>query len=814
MSRDARSSTTPEHAGHGAVLSLAFCAGVILLYRLTLWPPWFLLSGILLFSLLYLGLRSRTPLAASLVLIPLGLAIGLLWASWQAGDRLQTRLPSALEQQELSVEGYLCSLPSPGSFDSLRFDFCVIGYPGLDNRFRATALPDLLRLSWYGRDGQSLPGTRLRLTVVLKRPHGHLNIAGFRYEDWLFRHGFRATGSVRDVALAGNIQCGAECRYREWHLAVAQWVRSAFAGAERFPLIASLLIGDRGFLTDQHWQTLKATGTIHLVAISGLHLGLVAVLISVLVRSLLLLLPPGVIGQGRARSIVFGAMVAGCLCYALLAGFSVPTRRALIMVTVAGWSLLRARQVGVWRPYVLALTLVLFLDPFAPLDQGFWLSFGAVGVLLTVFAGRVRPPGWLGGLLIAQLAVFVGLWPLLTAQGQSQPMVGFVANLVAIPWVALVVMPLLLAGTLLTLLSGGFLLPLVRDGFDGALGLLWWWLEKVQAIALPALPELSLPVSGLVAILVLLVLRFPGTAFRTVTALVLLCWGVLLFVIAEDSGNPLAAVPEVRVWDVGQGLSVLVRADNRVLIYDTGPGVEGVYSAVESVLIPGLGALGIQRVDDLVISHADSDHASGLSALVERFPVTRVVSGEPAAVDEHGLLPLPVEPCPSGRQAWGPLVLEFWQSAGAASGNDASCVLRIIHLESGTDVLLPGDISREVELEMLAAPDGPWPGLAEGPRILLAPHHGSKTSSSPGWITALRPDRVIYTAGYRHRYGHPHPDVTRRYRERQVPALNTACSGEIIIRLAPGGPEIHEQRASAPFWISGPGLARDQCGIP
>ncbi|MBC7183391.1 MAG: ComEC family competence protein, partial [Marinobacter sp.] len=341
------------------------------------------------------------------------------------------------EGQELSVSGYLCDVPSTGSFNSLRFSFCVTRWHNLSADAEGARLPDLLRLSWYGHAGEALPGSRLRLDVVLKRPHGTLNPYGFRYENWLFRKGYRATGSVRGVQPAPAVECSLHCQYRQLHLSLKNWVEERFGNTEHFALISSLLIGHRGAMTQQHWDVLKATGTIHLIAISGLHLGLVALGAGFLCRRLLLAMPARRLSERQARLIVFLVVLACCLVYALAAGFTVPTRRALIMVIVAGWMLLLARQSPVWLPFLTALAVVLLLDPFAPLDQGFWLSFTAVAVLIAVFSARLAGAGWLGSLLVAQVSVFAGLWPVLEVFGQGQPLAGLLANLIAIPWVSL-----------------------------------------------------------------------------------------------------------------------------------------------------------------------------------------------------------------------------------------------------------------------------------------------------------------------------------------------------------------------------------------
>lgn len=740
--------------------------------------------------------------------------LGMGWAAWNADQRLSEQLPLALEGQRLSVSGYVCDVPAPGSFRSLRFSFCVTRWQDLPQDLgEHPQLPQLLRLAWYGVGEESLPAHRLELELVLKRPHGALNDQGFRYEDWLFRKGYRATGSVRAATPDALVVCGFHCQYHEAHNQLTQWVERRFAAAEHFPLIASLLVGYRGHMSLSHWQVLQATGTVHLVAISGLHLGLVALGAGVLVRWLLLALPLSLVGETAQRRILFAVVMLCCLAYALAAGFTVPTRRALLMVMVGGWSLLLARQVSAWYSLTLALGVIVFLDPFAPLDQGFWLSFGAVAVLICAFSGSHGSSGWLKTLVVAQCAVFAGLWPVLETFGQAQPLVGALANLLAIPWLSLVVMPVLIVGGLLAA-ALPFLSGTVSQVFDAVLAGLWWMLAALAELQVPNIDAGVIEIT-LLASLVLLLVWVPLLVCRLTCVLAILVW--LGFAQLErQPGNPAVVETEIRVWDVGQGLALMVRHGDKVLVYDTGPAVPGVFSAVESVLLPDLKALGIRRIDTLVISHADSDHAGGLALLAKSVAIAQVVTGEVAAVrrklGEAGAFP--VAGCRTSSEVMGDLRISYWQAAGSGSGNDASCVVRVQHRPSDTEWILPGDITSAVEAGYLEHLRGEAPMAVGGKRVVLAPHHGSNTSSSRPWVAGLRPDIVVYSAGYRHRFGHPHPAVVARYRAVDALALNTACSGMLVFTVVGNQLTVKEKRHTSPFWIGEVGQAREQCKIP
>ncbi|WP_292046946.1 DNA internalization-related competence protein ComEC/Rec2 [Marinobacter sp.] len=786
---------------------VGFACGVILLYSLAVLPPLHWLMSATLIPFVAIRLVRPPPFRAVAVLLAGGIA-GLAWAAMQADGRQQSVLPPALEGQTLDVSGYLCDVPSEGSFGSVRFGFCVTQWhlPEGGNTYPSDELPDQLRLAWYGDDVTNTPGHRLTLTVVLKRPHGAVNPTGFRYESWLYRKGFGATGTVRELSRADHLECPLRCRYHRWRGELVDATSDRLSDARHFPLITSLMMGYRGHMQPEHWDVLKATGTIHLVAISGLHLGLIAAGAGFLCRRLLLCLPERRVSPTRLRLLVFLVVASASVGYALVAGFSVPTRRALIMVIIAGWVLVGARQTGVFTGLLTALVLVLLSDSFSPLDQGFWLSFGAVTVLVMLFALRVGRVGWLAGLLLAQMAVFAGLWPILSSLGQSQPVIGLVANLFAIPWVSLVVMPLLALGasTLVFLPAGD---ALVISMLDGVFGVLWQglsWLANVD-IVLTAPGPLQIVGFSLVVLMALVV---PFGGYRKVSACVVLLWIAVFVFRGNEMGQPNETVahPELWVWDVGQGLSVMLREQDQVLVYDTGPALEGIYSSVESVLIPNLSALGVRRIDTLVISHGDGDHAGGLPLLFDRFEVGRVITGETGRV--AGKLPegVNVEPC-SGQVdvRMGELELAFWRSPGRVEGNDASCVLTVSSTVPSVEVVLPGDITRRVEEAFMARADT-LGNDADHYRVVLAPHHGSKTSSSKSWVARMVPDLALFSAGYRHRFGHPHADVVERYRSVGSDIVNTATSGAIRLVLEPGGVLTTKARAGAPFWIRKPEL--------
>ena len=770
----------------------AFACGVIILYSGLFTPPRALLVSVFAMTLLaaLLPWRRIAPYR-ELVLAGLCLAVGLAWAALASQTRLDDRLLPGLEGAPLTVTGHLCDAPSPGAWDSVRFSLC------LDDS-RPQGVPGRLRLSWYGDDATLALPSPMTVTAVLKRPHGAVNPGGFRYETWLFRQGYGATGSVREVAAAPDESCWLPCRYHRWRQGMVLAGRNALGQMEHTGLALSLLLGYRGDLTNRHWQVLEATGTIHLVAISGLHLGLVATLAAVTLRWVALRLPRRKPSPRRLRTALWLGVAVVALGYALLAGFTVPTRRALVMVVVAGWLLLAGRLSTPWHGWLLALGAVLLLDPLSPLDQGFWLSFCAVAMLILVFSRRHGQPGTLRALVIAQAAVFAGLWPVLALLDQGAAWAGLLANIVAIPLLSVVVMPVLIVGGLALLLTAGHAGVWVGAVFDGVLGALWWALETLANVGLP-MGRVSVFLAVAAACTVLAALWVPDRRFRWASGTIV---GLMLAGAGVPQGNQWQNVPQLWVWDVGQGLSVLLRHQGEALVYDSGPESASGYNAVSEVLIPSFPRIGLRSVDTLVVSHGDQDHAGGLSHLFRHYAPENIVSGEPGRLQEatgsrtvaacHRHDPITV----------GEVEVAFWQALPESTddANDRSCVMLIRYRSQ--QILLPGDISESTEQAMLAE----WPAVTEGgyDLTLIAPHHGSKTSSGQPFVARLAPQTVIFTAGYRHRYGHPHPDVVARYRAVGSDLFNTATSGALKLDMLPGGMDVVRWRDGAPFWIRGP----------
>lgn len=744
--------------------SLAYLFGVVLLYRVAELPSAALsLSLLSLPPLLLLHPRLRRWALPALLFV-----VGFNWAALDASQRLQPRLPAEAEGAPLEVSGVIDSLPQRDG-RILRFVFAAEAASLLDGT--AVVVPERLRISWYDEPPQPVrPGQRWHLRVKLKRPWSMRNPGGFDYERWLFAEGIGATGYVRSRGdnrlLDGDIGGYRVARLRQ---SLQQAIQEKLDGHAMRGMVTALAIGERSAISDEQWQVLMATGTNHLVAISGLHVGLVAGLLFALLRwgwrrcpRCCLLLP-------APRAAALGAM-GFALVYAALAGFSIPTQRALIMLAVVLGGVWLQRPLQRLRVLLLAVIVVVTLDPVSVLAAGFWLSFAAVAWILYGMGGRVAEQGvwWRWGRV--QLLVAIGLLPLLLLFFQQGSLSAPLANILAVPWVSLLVVPLTLLGTLIVpwLPSvGGGLLHLAAMLLDW----LWPYLQWLDGLV----PVLPLAASGWTlcfAVPGLLWLLAPkGWPLRPAGLLLLLP----LFV--GQGSAPAPGNAAVTLLDVGQGLSAVVQTHNHVLVFDTGPRYPSGFNTGDAAVIPFLRQSGVRRIDTLMISHGGNDHSGGARALLDVYRAERVLGG--LSSQEAGFA---VEPCRRGQQwRWDGVafrVLHPPQGALSAAENDRSCVLAIS--AGGERLLLTADIEAAAEASLLNSDETLQADL------LVAPHHGSKTSSTRAFVDAVGAGTVIFSVGYRNRYRFPHTEVVERYRHSGASLYRTDRGGALSFMLGKG----------------------------
>ncbi|MEH6466163.1 MAG: DNA internalization-related competence protein ComEC/Rec2, partial [Porticoccus sp.] len=667
-------------------------------------PETYWLVGIFAACILLHGLRLKL-----LAFLGWGILYGVCWGQYM----LSHQLPEELSPSDFLVTGEVVGLPVNDG-RRVRFDF------RLRNDDKPHAIKTL-RLSWYYHDAILIPGQVWQLRVRLRRPRGTVNPGGFDYQAWLIRQGISATGYVRDTAENRIISHHSSVNSLRFQL--RETIQSLPTDDGAKALILALTLGDRSLISPQLWDRLALSGVVHLVVISGLHIGLVAFLSYSLGALLAKLL--GLFGRPfTARYWGSVLSLGSVVLYSAMAGFSLPTQRALIMAVVAIVVLLLNRHVNRGLAFGIALSGVAMVDPLAIFGAGFWLSFGAVAGLLWLVPVAPRTSHWQTFLNIQWLVFVVLLLPLMICYlpvAWLSPLV----NLVAIPWISFLVVPLCLLAAISFLMSA-----------FSVSGWLWsvagWQLEMfikmIEAVpSLDFLPRYSpWPLTGsiiytliLVISLVLLPRGIPGKY---------LCVPLALSLLMLPSNQPHPLI--VTVLDVGQGLSVVVQTRYHTLVYDTGASFDKGFSTGSAVVAPFLRRQGGSELDMLVVSHSDNDHAGGTAGLLGQFSPLQLRVGEYLELGE-----ISSEYCRSGESwVWDGVTFSFLHPGKQveSSNNNRSCVLQIQY--AGQSILLPGDIEAVVEPRLLSNPHLDTPVT-----LLIAPHHGSKTSSSSNFVERLNP---------------------------------------------------------------------------
>ena len=673
--------------------------------------------------------------------------------------RLSDRLDPGLDGVELAVSGEVASLPV------IQGDYLSFRFRPSPRQAQLGGLPGELAVRWFEDFPEIATGERWRLRIRLRIPKGLVNFQVFDRERQWFADGIGGLATVipgENRRLAAPPPSGP----REWRYSIREAVRSALPPGPGRAVALSLAIADRGEFSPEQWQLFRQTGTGHLLAISGLHVGLAAIAGFWITRVLLWVSIRWSFPGRLALSLSCLGSFAAAATYGVMAGFPVSTLRALAMLGLGLYAIASRRSQSPLRIWVMAALLVLCLDPLALIRPGFWLSFGAVLALIMMFAARSRRAGYARSILIAQLAILAIMPPITAFWFQSSSWLGFPANLLAIPWVSLVTVPLVLPGTVVTWLSGSSqLLSLASLSAE--------WILEILAFLRDAAgggdwvtPSLTVFTAVLGALGGSLLLLPRGIGARWMGAcLLLLCF------LPRDSGLANGDF-EVQTLDVGQGLAVIVRTRQHVLLYDTGPGDGRSWSLAERVLVPALNKRGRVAPDLIVASHADLDHAGGLADLRRQYPQAAVWLNRPADGE-------PRISCEDSR-AW------RWDSVDFRvlhptrwlpySGNDSSCVILI---ENGEHrALLTGDISSTVESRLLAR-------LPQADMITV-PHHGSSSSSGKRFVETVRPGLAVASVSHDNRVGFPRPEVTRRYDSAGSPVVSTSDCGAVLARFSPG----------------------------
>ena len=721
-------------------------------------------------------------------IVIVGVVLGFLWALGHAYLKLYPALDKSLEGIDLEVTGKIVSIPSMQG-RSTRFEFLIFTANKTNNNEKVV-VPSKVRLNWFGKAPDLQLGEQWQLRVRLKRPWGYVNPGSFDYEKWLFEHEIRATGYVR---VKGNVKrikptsiSNPMHFFRAW---LNKRLQLASAGTNT-PVIKALALGERGEINPQHWKVLTGTGTNHLLAISGLHVGLVSGLVYMLVLQLWKLSEFLCLRIAAQRVAALAGIVAGVM-YAMLAGFSIPTQRAMIMATIVLMAVYFGKSLRPWSILSIALFIVLIWDPLSVLAPGFWLSFLAVALIIFTIAGKHTKQSWLLRLGRMQWILALGLLPVTLVFFQQAALISPIANFFAVPWISFIVVPMVLFGSGMLTISDS-LGSWVLLGANYSIDVFWWVLNYLHQLPYVKWSH-STPAWTLfpAAFGVVLLLSPKGWPSKTISLILL---SPLVFAqstaVKED---------ELRftVLDVGQGLATVLESEQYVLVYDTGPIYSPSFNAGESVVVPYLRERGIEKIDMLIISHADNDHAGGVDSILAHMQVDRLVSSTPHEFKHDRL-----SPCREGI-TWERNGVQFRflhpnQDIHRLSKNNRSCVLRVTH--SAGSVLMTGDIERSTERNLLEN----QADLLDTD-VLVVPHHGSNSSSAIAFIQATSPEYAIFAAGYRNSYRFPNKKVVSRYEEFGTTLVNTASEGMVTftfsnrhgVQLQPGYRDVHRR-----FWHS------------
>jgi competence protein ComEC len=800
------------------LFAACFALGVWLLQQQASLPAfgWAWLLPVFLLALLVPTRPLALRIARTLFLAAFAMGLGFYHAAWQAEQRLAVTLPDKWQGRDIDVIGVVADLPR--KFEQgqhFGFDVEKVLTP-------QASVPEHIYLSTYYSRKTVPPvlhaGERWKLTLRLKQPHGSSNPHGFDFELWALENNVRAVGYVNSKAhnkrldrLAG----GFNYRIQHWR----EWVRDRFdatlSAAPYAGVLTALAIGDQSSIPQEQWQVFTRTGVNHLMSISGLHITMLSGLAFALAywlwrRSvrLTLLLP------ARKAAALFALLVA--LGYALLSGFAVPAQRTVYMVAAVAVALLLNRNFSLGQILSIALLGVLIPDPWSIMSPGFWLSFGAVALILYVTAYRLKPSHWLrkgDGEAVGhpsayplrvlveygrvQWAMTIGLIPMLLALFQQVSLVSPIANAFAIPLVSLVVVPLTLLGAVLPTYFSGAPLWLAHTVMAWTMALLEWLNSLPQAVWTQHAPQAwSIAVGMLGAVVVLLPRGFPAR------------WlGFILMLPMFLNTPPAPAEGSLRliIFDVGQGLAVAAQTRHHALLYDAGPDFSGGADSGNRILIPALRASGISKLDGLILTHDDTDHTGGAASVMQAMPIGWLSSSLP---DGHPLLQqTTLSPTPSPASGIGELKRcmdgQSWQWDGVQfeilhpdagsyaltkiSDNNRGCVLRIS--TANQHILLTADIEKTSEMELLKEHRDELPAA-----LLVVPHHGSKTSSTNEFVAAVRPDYAVFTAGYRNRFGHPKRKIVRRYADSGAALLRSDEDGAILVEMNAGGLQVERYR--------------------
>ncbi len=813
---------------------LSFFLGAILSLFIPIVPEFSLLFLILAFCALLFFIKNFRPVAL--------LLFGACWILI-AANQYQSKLAEnnivleTLQKKTPVIRGAVANIVHEKP-NSNRFNFLVSHWQGSKLR-----TPFIVRLNWKVPKKKLRQGQQWQLAVKLKPAHGLANVGGFNYQVWLRHKGIVAAGyvkadtlkTIKNYGVVNNILIAEDVSWRQ-----LLYQKFALLVAEK-PLGALLLalgFGERGELTKEQWQVLSATATIHLIAISGLHIGIIAFFSLIVTRAILKILPLGAILSHEQSirlmrtNIKYLPIIVSCFMawyYAYLAGYAIPTLRALVMLFMFWLLKITATNVSLIRWLLLTVLVVLLFWPLSLLSASFWLSMSALSIIfatssrflnkvnlpseknsenkssdaanaliqLPLLQQSINPPwgkyklkfyNWCKALIVIQLALTACMLPIAASLNYQLPLLAFFANIIAVPLMSMTTIPLTLLAVI-TLPIGELLSQFILALAHSSLAFIWLWLSYVAEIdwAQISISNMALELLALVVIGVFSILYFHLNTRHSILVTGFIAF-IFSIVFMTDKNTQQW---QLSILDVGHGLAVVIEKKHRVFIYDTGARYPSGFNMAEAAILPYLKYQGYQRIDGVIISHNDNDHAGGLRYLREQMPIDSVIANDfSLAPNSH---------CLSGQSfTWQDLRFEMLSpSQFKGDKNDDSCV--VVISDGFHRVLLPGDISSKQERRLLNNTEVRKKLASD---ILIAPHHGSKSSSSALFLSAVAPKYAVFSAGYLNRWKMPSEPILKRYQGHDITTFNTAELGMVTFLLSADEIEVSNYRQNVkPYWF-------------
>ena len=769
------------------IFALGFVFGAWLLQQQPVLPDIFiaLQAALVLASSLVVYTKFHHKYSKKLSLLLVAALLGFYWAATFATIRLSDELPKDWQQKSVTIIGVVASLPEVTERGE-RFRFDVEKILTKDDT-KTLKIPTHISLNFYGETKSQQPenppslnthfhpsqfhsGERWQFTVRLKRPHSTYNPHGYDFEAWALAENMRATGTIHSKSgykKLTNFVWRPSYLVEHYREKVGNHISETLANKPYAGVIRALVVGDDSQISQENWNVYLRTGVNHLMSISGLHITMLAGLAFAIAAFVWRRFPALVMHMPtRKAATIAGLMVA--VLYALLAGMSVPTQRTLYMLASFAAALLFARNLAISRALSIALMVVVLIDPWAVIAPGFWLSFGAVALIAYVSVGRLATQHWFKEALNTQWVITLGLLPMLIFMFGQTSIVSPLANAFAIPIISLIVVPLAIAGSIIhadfILQIAHFILQICMQGLT--------WLAD-----LPTWQQAAPPIwAMLIAIFGILWLMLPRGFPQRWLGLILLL--PLFFV---QTPKIVEGAMQVAVLDVGQGLAVVIKTANHTLLYDAGPQFSAQSDAGSRIVVPYLRGEGIKKLDGFIVSHNDNDHSGGAASVLAQIPVDWLASSYDLPAEMQ--LPAKQLKCFAGQNwRWDSVqftvlhpTIESYANA-EIKDNNRSCVVKVT--SPFGSILLTGDIEKDSELALLRANRD---GLAGD--VLIAPHHGSKTSSTIDFVQAVNAKQVIFSVGYLNRFKHPKPEIVQRYQASEADTLRSDNAGAVLLNF-------------------------------